>query len=59
MLTSINSSIPGDRNVIFVGHSVCHDLRILSNLGFDFQEMQVSACLIPAEYVLKSFLPGA
>lgn len=49
MLTSINSSIleacDEHRNVIFVGHSLVDDLDILSNLGFNFQEMRVSACL--------------
>ena len=42
MLQSIEALIPRDRQVVFVGHNIQHDLRALDLLGFDFSKYQIT-----------------
>lgn len=45
MLASITGCIPEGRNIVLIGHGFWNDLRALMKLGFDFQQMKVSAYL--------------
>lgn len=42
MLKSVKSLVPPDRQVVFVGHDIQHDLRALDLLDFDFSTFNIT-----------------